>query len=100
MKIYELPVIDVPYQRLKTFLNGVDVALSLNWNDWLGRWSLDVEIDDETRVAGLRLVPGTDLVAGFNLGIGRLVLVDWAGRGGNPGRADLPSGTFRLISMA
>lgn len=99
MTVYEITIIDAPFQRLKTFLNGVEVGIVLSWNAWLGRWALDIEIDDEVRVAGLRMVAGTDLVRGFNLGIGKLVLEDWTGRGGDPGRSELPSGDFRLLAV-
>lgn len=95
---YEIPIIDAPYQDLQTVLNSVSVGLAFNWNEWLGRWTMNVSIDDELKVAGIRMVPGTDLVRGFGFGIGKLVLWDWSERGGNPGRAELPSGEFRLIA--
>lgn len=99
MAAYEIPIINAPFQRLQTVLNQKNVGLVLAWNTWLGRWALSVELDDVEVVSGLRLVPGTDLVRGFGLGIGRLVLVDWAGRGGDPGYGELPSGEFRLVNL-
>ena len=98
-EVYELPVIDAPFQRFSTVLNSVPVAFTLKWNAWLGRWAMDIEVRDELAVAGLRLVPGADLVRNLGLGIGRLFLVDWAGRGGEPGRSELPSGEFRLCAV-
>jgi hypothetical protein len=99
MAAYEIPIINAPFQRLQSVLNQKNVGLVLAWNTWLGRWALSVEIDDVEVVSGLRLVPGTDLVRDFGLGIGQLVLVDWAGRGGDPGYAELPSGEFRLVNL-
>jgi hypothetical protein len=99
MTAYEIPIIAAPFQRLQTTLNGITVGLVLAWNDWLGRWSLSVELDDVPVASGLRMVLGVDLIAGFGLGIGQLMLVDWAKKGGNPGYDELPSGEFRLINV-
>ena len=99
MTAYEIPIINAPFQRLQTVLNQRNVGLVLAWNTWLGRWALSVEIGDVEVVSGLRMTPGADLVRGLRLGIGRLVLVDWAGRGGDPGRDELPSGEFRLVNL-
>jgi hypothetical protein len=99
MTAYEIPIIDAPFQRLQTVLNQKSVGLVLAWNTWLGRWSLSIEIDDVEVMSGLRIVPGTDLVRGFGLGIGQLMLIDWAGRGGDPGYEELPSGEFRLVNL-
>lgn len=98
MALYEIPMIDAPWQRLSTVLADSAVVLELFWNTFAKRWSLSVEREGVYLIQGRRLVPGTDLLAGYDLGLGRLFLVDWEGKGADPGRAELPSGQYRLIS--
>jgi hypothetical protein len=93
----EITVIDAPWQRLETYLSDETVALELMFNTFSGRWSLAVEIVGVVKVQGRRIVPNTDLFAGYSLNIGRLFLVEWTDSGGSPGRDELPSGQFRLI---
>lgn len=96
MTVYELTVIDAPYQRLETYLSDTAVALELLFNETTDRWSMNLQITGQTVLTGKRLVPGIDLFAPYQFGIGSLYLVDWEGLGGSPGRDALPSGQFRL----
>lgn len=97
MALNEITVIDAPWQRLETYLSDETVALELMFNASSERWSLTVEVAGVTKIQGRRIIPGSDLFAGYQLGIGRLFLVEWMGSGGSPGREELPSGQFRLI---
>jgi hypothetical protein len=97
MALYEIPIINAPWQRLETYLGDTAVSLELLWNTFSERWSLSLFIQGEVKLQGKRLVTGVDLIAPYNLRIGRLFLVDWEALGGQPGRSELPSGQFRLI---
>lgn len=97
MALYEIPVINAPWQRMETYLGDAAVSLELFWNAYLERWSLSLAVAGVTKLQGRRLVTGVDILAPYQLGIGRLFLVDWAAQGGQPGRAELPAGQFRLI---
>ena len=97
MALYEITVIDAPWQRLETYLSDTQVALELFYNTFLGRWALTFEVAGVVVLRGRRMVPGTDLLAGYDLGLGRLFLVNWAQDGSEPGRDELPSGQYRLI---
>ena len=97
MALYEITVIDAPWQRLETYLSDTQVALELFYNTFLGRWALTFEVAGVVVLRGRRMVPGTDLLAGYDLGLGRLCLVNWAQDGSEPGRDELPSGQYRLI---
>lgn len=96
--VYELPVIDAAFQQFETVLNGVPVSISLAHNAFSDRWSMDIAVNGVPSVTGLRLVPGVDLVKKFNLGIGKIALIDWAKDGSGPGRAEVPAGKFRLFA--
>ena len=93
----EIPVIDVPAQRLETTLNGTQCALSIRHNETSGAWSLSVEIGGTEVLSGVRIVPGVDLLAGYDLGLGKLAVFDWDGTSIAPDRAALPSGAWRLM---
>lgn len=95
--LVEIPVIDAPAQRLRTTLNEVDCTLELRHNATTDAWSLSVEIGGEVVVAGLRIVPGVDIVAGYGLDIGKLAVVDWDGQAMAPDRTALPAGRWRLV---
>ncbi len=97
MAVYEITVIDAPWQRLETYLNDTAVAIELFWNETTARWSMTLEIEGVTVLTGKGLVTGVDLLAPYQFGIGSLYVVDWEGLGGSPGRDALPSGQFRLI---
>lgn len=97
MALYEITVIDAPWQRLETYLSDTAVGIELMWSTFANRWSLALDIGGITKLQGRRLVTGSDLFAGYDLGIGRLFLVDWTQEGGEPDRDALPSGRYRLI---
>ncbi len=97
MALFEITVIDAPWQRLDTYLSDTAVNLELQWNETAQRWSMSLEIEGAMKLQGRRLVPGMDLIAPYSFGIGSLYLVDWEGKGGSPGRNELPAGQFRLI---
>jgi hypothetical protein len=97
MALYEITVIDAPWQRLETYLSDTAVSIELFWNTSLERWAMSLAIAGVTVLQGRRLVTGVDLLGPYQFGIGRLFVVDWAGQGGQPGRATLPGGQFRLI---
>lgn len=99
MALYEIPVIDAPRQTLDTVLGGQPVRLAMNWNAWLGRWALDFSLNGVQIFAGVRMVPNVDFLKPFGLGIGKIALVEWQGSGGNPGRSELPAGSFRLVFL-
>lgn len=100
MNLVEIPIIDAPFQRLQTVLNDRPVEITLSWSEWAARWSMGLALSGEIVFQGRRLVPGTDLLQGYGLSLGRLFLVDWAGLGGDPDRAALPAGDFRLIQAS
>lgn len=96
MAVYEITVIDAPWQRLETYLSDRAAAIELLWNETTARWSMSLEIEGATVLTGKRLVTGADLLAPYQFGIGSLYVVDWAGLGGSPGRETLPAGEFRF----
>ena len=95
----ELPIIQAPFQRFETSLMGQAVSFTLAFNAFTGRWSFGLEIAGVAVLSGRRLVPGVDLLAPFNLGLGKLVLVDWEANGAEPGRNELPAGKYRLLHL-
>lgn len=97
MAIYEITVIDAPRQQMSTVLAGVAVEIELFWNETVGRWAMSISRDGIPLVQGRRLVAGVDLLRGYALGLGKLMIFDWEGKGGEPGRRELPSGQFRLL---
>lgn len=98
MAAHELPVIFAPSQRFSTSLSGKRCDFGLHYNEWSGRWSLDLAVDGVPKLSGRRIVVGTDLLPP-SLGLGRLVALDWAKSGARPGRTELPSGAVRLIHV-
>lgn len=95
----ELPIIQAPFQRFETSLMAQAVSFTLEFNTFTGRWSFGLEVAGAAVLAGRRLVPGVDLLAPFNLGLGKLFLVDWEANGAEPGRSELPSGKYRLLHL-
>ena len=98
--VYEIPIIDAPFQRLQTVLNGKAVTILLSYSARANRWSLGLERGDETILAGRRLVPGVDLLKLFNFGLGKLALLQAVAGDAEPGRSELPAGIFRLYSLS
>lgn len=92
----EIPIIYAPSQRLTTALAGRQCDFLVNYNPTSNRWSFDLTVDGELRLAGRRIVIGADLLPA-SLGLGQLRAVDWTGKGAEPGRTELPSGAVRLI---
>jgi hypothetical protein len=101
MAIYtEVPVIDAASQQLSTSLGVARFDLSLDFNEFSGRWSLGIAVDGVVLERGRRVVLGANLFESIGSEYGELRAVDWAGTGAQPGRTELPSGAVRLIHRA
>lgn len=93
----EITVINAPRQRLDTYLSDTAVSIELFHNETTKRWSLSLDIAGVRALSGVRLVPDTDVLAGYRFGIGRLVMVDCTNGRPVTHRDGLPSGAYRLI---
>lgn len=76
-----IPLTSDPCQTQTCTLNGVDYDLTVKWGDVRGAWTLDLASrDDGTMLAsGATLQLGCDILDGFALGIGSLILLDTTG---------------------
>lgn len=88
-------IIDEPDQRFSAILGERRVTFRVRYNPTSERWSIDLAIDDVPVLHARRVVPGIDLLAPFNLGIGSLLAVAVVD-GAEPDRVNLPSGAVRL----
>jgi hypothetical protein len=93
----EVPVIDAASQQLSTSLGGSRFDLSLDYNEFSGRWSLGIAVDGVVLERGRRIVLGANLFQGIGSEYGELRAVDWSGSSAQPGRTELPAGVVRLI---
>lgn len=96
----EVPVIDAASQQLSTSLGGVRFDLSLDFNEFAGRWALGIAVDGVVLERGRRIVLGANLFQSIGSEYGELRAVDWSGSDAQPGRTELPAGTVRLIHRA
>lgn len=99
MTITELPIISAPSQSFTTVLSNRPCAFTVRYSETSNRWSFDLAIENEPVIEGRRIVPGTDLIAPFNLGIGSLYAINDGPEGIEPGRSELPAGQFKLVQV-
>lgn len=93
------PIIDAPRQSFGVVLNRRRCTMALAYNPGISRWTFDLSIDGELRLAGRRIVVGTDLLAPFSFGLGAIFAGDYAGQGGTPDYDALVSGRVRLYHV-
>lgn len=89
--ILELPISSDPAQSFTCQLGATKYYFVVRYNSRNGVWTLDL-YNDATRAAillGLALLTGSDLLEPYNLGIGRLLVVDGEGRGRDAGADDM-----------
>jgi hypothetical protein len=89
--ILELPFSNDPAQTFVTQLGDKKYGFDVKFNDRSGVWTLDLS-DDATKVPLLQSVPlvlGCDLLEAYNLGIGRILVLDTTNRGKDAAPADL-----------
>lgn len=89
------PIIDAADQQFSQVVNNQRVTFRLRWNLTTGFWSMDIAIDDLPVLAGLRVVLGIDIIAPYDLGIGRVFALAHKADA-KPGRTELPSGDVRI----
>lgn len=90
----ELPIIDEPKQRFSHLLNGRRVTFDVWYSVTSDRWSMDLSVDDAPVLHGRRIVPGVDLLAPFNFGVG--IVFAFSEAGAAPNRDNLPLGVVKL----
>jgi hypothetical protein len=89
--MYELPFSSDPAQTFTTQLGDKKFGFDVRFNDRSGVWTFDLS-DDTTKAVLLQSVPlvlGADLLEPYNLGIGRMVVIDTERRGRDAGPSDL-----------
>lgn len=87
-------IIDQADQKFSAILNNRRVTLRLRYNPTNDRWTFDLSIDDEPVLHGRKIVPGTDLLAPFNFGIGSIFA--YSATNAKPDRNSLINGTVAL----
>lgn len=87
-------ITDAPDQKFATVLNGRRASVRLRYNPSTDRWSFDLSIDGRAVLHGRRIVPGTDLLAAYNFGIG--IIFGIGDYDAAPNRQNLPNGSFQL----
>jgi hypothetical protein len=75
-----IPFTSDPWQTFSCTLNGTEYGFAANYNDRSGVWSFDLSLKstETPLVTGVTILLGSDLLAPFGLGIGRMFAVDMA----------------------
>ncbi len=99
--IVELHLIDEPYQRIKTAMNGQIVELYFKYNTQTDHWTLDVYKDGKPLLSGRKLVLGIDLLGRYNFGLGSLVCSHITSKEtvSEPNRYNLVNGDVRVFTV-
>lgn len=90
----EIGVVDHADQQLSLLLGGRRVTLRLRYSVHADRWSMDLAVDGDPIIMGRRVVVGSDLLAGYALGLGAIFA--HSDTGDEPGRYQLPQRLVRL----
>ncbi|TQI72896.1 hypothetical protein FHT98_0616 [Bosea sp. AK1] len=98
-ELYELPIIDAVDQEFTCSLNDKRCRFRVMFNEWSGRWTFALWIQDVLVLTGRRIVTGVDLVGPFHFGIGKIVCMHWDQGNLEPDRENLPSGRVRLFQI-
>lgn len=86
----ELPITNDPAQRFVSQLGEKKYQFDIQYNSRSGIWTFGMaEENGDTLLAGRAMVLGADLLLPFNLGIGRLFMVDYMGTGKDATADDL-----------
>ena len=86
-----IPLVAGP-QNFSTTLAGVTYTMKIRWNPAAQYWTIDIgDPNGSTRIAGIPLLPGTDLLQqyGYFQFNGTLVVVNYSDAAAPPGFADL-----------
>lgn len=89
--ILELPFSNDPAQTFITQLGDKKYGFDVKFNDRSGVWTMDLT-DDSTKSPLLQAVPlvlGTELLEPYNLGLGRMLVLDTTSSGQDATAADL-----------
>lgn len=88
--MYELPITSDPSQEFICKINEQKYLLRIKLNVRAETWTLDVNTsDDEPIITCIPLVLGVDLLGTERFETGMLFLVDYSGRGEDPGADNL-----------
>lgn len=89
--IIKLPLTNDSAQTFTIQLGSKKYQFDVRWNDRSMVWAADiiVEATQQVLLNGLPLVLGCDLFQPYNLGIGRMMVVDETGTGIDAGETDL-----------
>ena len=89
--ILTLPMSNDPAQTFICQLGDTKYQFTVRFNDRSGTWSMDIadDVTGDYILTGIALLLGQDLLAPYNLGIGRMLVVDNASTGKDAGVDDL-----------
>lgn len=99
MVVSEIPIIDEADQAFSVILSGFRTDWRVRYNPTTDRWSFDLSVTGQPILSGRRIVTGIDLIAPFDLGIGRIVALDYEQQGNLPDRNNLPTRRVRLYHI-
>lgn len=89
--ILEIPFSNDPSQSFVTQLDDKKYIFDARFNDRSGVWTMDIT-DDSSKLPLIQSVPlllGAELLEPYNLGIGRMIVIDTSNRGVDAGFNDL-----------
>ena len=85
-------------QKFATILNNKRVSFRFRYNPKIDRWSFDLSLDGKAILHGRRVVPGADLLAAFNFGIGKIFVHSVTGA--DPNRNNLPDAIVNIYQVS
>ena len=90
----QFSITDHADQKTATIINNKRVSIRFRYNPSIDRWAFDLSVDGEAVLHGRRIVTGSDLIAPFGLGIGRIFA--HSATDAEPTRDNLINGTVKL----
>lgn len=94
--LYELPVLDQPGQMFSTVTNGRKITIRLRYNTVTDRFSMDLSIDEQPALTGVKLVSNVDFLEPFDFDIGKMFVAGVRNAETEPTLAAFAEGRVKL----
>lgn len=93
----EIVLTDAPDQEFEIFYQSKRLKFRFRFLDMLSAWVFDMQVNNVSVIHGRRVNLQTDLIAPFNLGIGRMIAVDYADTNAQADRTSIPNREVRIF---